>query len=210
MPRARFHKLPPEQRDTIVRVTVDELVAQGFTAASLNRIIEAAGISKGSMYYYFDDKEDLYAHVARVELGRLFEEAGPFPVPSVESAEAFWEVLAHDYERILSALFRSPRVAALARGWMAASSNPALQRAQREMEAEVLPWFEQTLVAGQRVGAVRCDVPVGLLLAVVLGMGQAMDTWLMSQPLEESRLRATVPTFVGMFQRVLTPEKKEA
>jgi len=32
--------------------------------ASLNRVIDAAGISKGSMYYFFDGKEDLYNPLA--------------------------------------------------------------------------------------------------------------------------------------------------
>ena len=36
------------------------LTAHGFENASLNRIIKKAGISKGAMYYYFDDKMDLY------------------------------------------------------------------------------------------------------------------------------------------------------
>jgi AcrR family transcriptional regulator len=38
-----------------------EFVAHGFEAASLNRILDDAGISKGAAYYYFDDKTDLYA-----------------------------------------------------------------------------------------------------------------------------------------------------
>ena len=67
MPRPRFHKLPPAQQQAILGAALDEFATRGFSAASLNRIIEAAGISKGSMYYYFDGKEDLYAHVARGE-----------------------------------------------------------------------------------------------------------------------------------------------
>lgn len=45
-------------------------------------MIDAAGISKGSMYYAFDGKEDLYLHVTRVELERLFACFGPFPIPT--------------------------------------------------------------------------------------------------------------------------------
>ena len=54
------------------RAALDEFAAHGFHDASLNRIIEAAGISKGSMYYYFDGKEDLFAHVTRIEFEHLF------------------------------------------------------------------------------------------------------------------------------------------
>jgi hypothetical protein len=47
----------------------------GFRDASLNRVIEASGISMGSIYDYFDGKEDLSAHVARIESPR----SGPSP-----------------------------------------------------------------------------------------------------------------------------------
>jgi AcrR family transcriptional regulator len=54
MVRSRFARLPPEQQQVILRAALEEFAARGFHDASLNRVIEAAGISKGSMYYYFD------------------------------------------------------------------------------------------------------------------------------------------------------------
>lgn len=205
MPRPRFHKLPPEQQQAILRAALDEFATHGFTAASLNRIIDAASISKGSMYYYFDGKEDLYAHVARVELGGMFDAAGPFPVPTARDPDAFWSTLTDYYLRIMVALASSPQLAALARSWMAASASPALQQAQKEMEAALVPWFEQAVVAGQRVRAVRKDVPTSLLIAVVFGMGQAMDTWLVTHDLDDKTLRKLVRVFVGMIRKALSP-----
>jgi AcrR family transcriptional regulator len=205
MPRPRFHKLPPEHQQDILRAAIEEFAAHGFNAASLNRIIDAAGISKGSMYYYFDGKEDLYAYVARVELGRLFGVAGPFPIPTARKPEAFWSAMSDDYLRIVGALASEPQVAALARGWVTASANPALQRAQKEMEAAVLPWFERALIAGQRARAVRTDLPLDLLIGLVFGMGQAMDTWFLTQQLDEKALRKLVPLFLGIFRRALSP-----
>jgi AcrR family transcriptional regulator len=205
MPRPRFHKLPPEQQQGILRAALEEFAAHGFNAASLNRIIDAARISKGSMYYYFDSKEDLYAHLVRVELGGLFDAAGPFPIPTARTPEVFWSALLDDYLRLVGALGSSPQVAALARGWVAASANPALQRAQKEMEAAVLPWFEKTLIAGQRARAVRKDVPLGLLIALVFGIGQAIDAWFLMQQLDDKALRKLVPTFLEIFRRALSP-----
>ena len=43
------------------------------------------------MYYYFDGKEDLYIHVARVELERLLGRlARPFPIPAQTDPDVFW------------------------------------------------------------------------------------------------------------------------
>ena len=62
-----------------MQAALDEFATHGFHDASLNRVIDAAGISKGSMYYYFDGKEDLYAYVAQRGLAGLFERVGPLP-----------------------------------------------------------------------------------------------------------------------------------
>jgi AcrR family transcriptional regulator len=205
VPRPRFYRLPQAQQRAILLVAFDEFAAHGFNGASLNRIIDAAGISKGSLYYYFDGKEELYAHVARSELGRLFESTGPFPVPAEQDPDAFWSTLEDYYRRIMSAFVASPKLAALARDWLVASNSPMLQRAQKEMEGALVPWFEQTLVAGQRARAVRKDLPAGLLIAVVFGMGQAMDTWLLTQELAPANVRKPVRIFVGMMRRALAP-----
>lgn len=205
MTRPRFYKLPAEDQQAIVRAAFDEFASCGFNAASLNRIIDAAGISKGSMYYYFDGKEDLYVHVARVALDRLFDAAGPFPVPIDRGPDAFWATLEEYYLRLMGALATSPQIAALARDWLLASGSPALQQAQKEMEQASLPWFEQALAAGQRVRAIRKDVAQGLLIAVVFGMGQAMDAWLVTQQPDEKSLRKLVRVLVGMIRRALEP-----
>jgi AcrR family transcriptional regulator len=203
--RPRFHRLAPEEQEAIVRAAFDEFAGHGFNAASLNRIIDAAGISKGSMYYYFDGKEGLYAYVARVALGRLFDVAGPFPIPVDRDPDAFWATLEGHYLRLMSALAASPPTAALARDWLLASASPALQQTQKEMEQASMPWFEQALAAGQRVRAIRKDVPQGLLIAVVFGMGQAMDAWLLTQQPDDKALRKLARILVGMIRRALAP-----
>ena len=205
MPRPRFHKLPPLQQQAILRAAFDEFATHGFHSASLNRIIDAAGISKGSMYYYFDGKEELYVHVARAELGRLLETAGTFPVPVAQDADAFWSTLEDYYLRIMVAFAASPRLAALARDLIVASANPTLQQAQKDMEGALMPWLERALVVGQRARAVRNDVAATLLIAVVFGMGQAMDTWLLTQELDPRKVRKLVRIFVGMIRRALEP-----
>jgi AcrR family transcriptional regulator len=205
MVRPRFAKLPSEQQQVILRAALDEFAAHGFHDASLNRVIDAAGISKGSMYYYFDSKEDLYAHVARTELERLFVRLGPFPVPSDDDADAFWATLADYYLRLMTALNDAPQLAALIRGWIAASRSPALQQAQLEMEQAMLPWIKQTLAAGQRIGAVRGDLPSALLIAVVVGMGQAMDTWLMTQQPDPNRQTQLIGALIEMIRGAVKP-----
>lgn len=63
MPKPTFFNLPEEKRQTVLDAALDEFAAHGYAASNMNRIVEAAGIAKGSFYQYFDDKKDLYFHV---------------------------------------------------------------------------------------------------------------------------------------------------
>lgn len=46
------------KRNKLIKVGRDILIRQGFKAASLNEILTAAGVPKGSFYYYFASKEE--------------------------------------------------------------------------------------------------------------------------------------------------------
>lgn len=205
MVRPRFTKLAAHQQQAIVQAALDEFATHGFHDASLNRVIDAAGISKGSMYYYFDGKEDLYAYVAQRGLAELFEQVGPLPDLGVSNAGAFWSVLGDYYLRLMRALIASPQLAALLRGWSAAAKSPASQKAQEELEQRSLPWIAQVLATGQSVGAVRDDVPPTLLIAVTLGMGEAMDVWLMSQQVDDDALPALIGSLMNMIRGAVGP-----
>ena len=79
MPRPRFAKLDPAKKEAILTAALEAFASHGFDGASYNQIIEKAGISKGAMYYYFDDKEDLFATVVRHELEDILQHFHTLP-----------------------------------------------------------------------------------------------------------------------------------
>lgn len=56
-----FKKLKPAKQNIILLSAIEEFFNYGFKDASTNRIVEKADISKGSLYYYFGNKSDLYS-----------------------------------------------------------------------------------------------------------------------------------------------------
>ena len=59
MPTATFFRLPEEKRKRLIDACWGELTRVRFTDVSINQIITAARIPRGSFYQYFEDKEDL-------------------------------------------------------------------------------------------------------------------------------------------------------
>ena len=68
-----------------------------------------------------------------------------------------------------------------------------------------LRWIAHALAAGRRVGAVREDLPESLLIAVTLGMGEAMDTWLLARQPDDGELPEVIAAIVGMLRRAVAP-----
>lgn len=63
MPTATFFRLPEEKRERLIEACWAELTRVRFTEVSINRIITAAHIPRGSFYQYFEDKEDLIRYL---------------------------------------------------------------------------------------------------------------------------------------------------
>ena len=63
MCKETFLRLPEEKRTRILNAAWDEFTTVPYANASINRIIRAAGIPRGSFYQYFEDKDDLFRHL---------------------------------------------------------------------------------------------------------------------------------------------------
>jgi AcrR family transcriptional regulator len=66
MPTSTWERLPTKRRDSVIAAAEAEFGAQGFSRGSLNVIAREAGVSKGSLFQYFDDKADLCAYLADI------------------------------------------------------------------------------------------------------------------------------------------------
>lgn len=63
MPKETFYNLPEDKRKRILDAAAQEIVRVPASEMSINKIIQTAGISRGSFYQYFDDKHDLIQYM---------------------------------------------------------------------------------------------------------------------------------------------------
>src|ERR1700685_4585989 len=95
--QAQAKMAPPIVEDSAKRRQIVEgarsiFLAQGVDAASMNDIARAAGVSKGTLYVYFDNKEQLFEAIVREEC--------------LAHAESTFDLNAedHDVEKVMSRL----------------------------------------------------------------------------------------------------------
>lgn len=65
MPSSTFFNLPPPKREKLTSAAIAEFARKPYGEVSINRIIQAAEIPRGSFYQYFDGKTDLFRYVLR-------------------------------------------------------------------------------------------------------------------------------------------------
>jgi AcrR family transcriptional regulator len=204
VPRAAFQRLPPERREQILETAAREFAQHGYDGASLNHILAAASVSKGAAYYYFEDKADLFATVARHYLEHVVAEAA-LDASKLDAA-TFWARVADVYRGVLAHGVEKPFLVGLAK------ASWRLSAAGREKAlGSVFEWgrsLVRALVArGQEVGVVRSDVEDDLLVDILLGVDGAFDAWLLRNigRLPQADIERTGSRVLEMVRRLLAP-----
>lgn len=83
MPSTTFHNLPAEKQERLLAAARAEFIRVPYEDASINQIVRAARIPRGSFYMYFDGKEDLfryliesYSTLLEKQMGELLDQSG--------------------------------------------------------------------------------------------------------------------------------------
>ncbi len=210
MARPRFDRLSPERQRAILAAAEAEFGAHGYQGASLNRIIAAAGLSKGVFYYYFDDKADLattvFERAARAAIG-------PVELSLPEGEFDFWasfeDVLRGTVENLRAAPRQTDALSRLGTAIIRDSHlSQRLQQSMREwMRAATKFWRR-----GQEVGAVRNDLPAEVLVVLLQGIKEALARVFL--PADRAPSRREMDRFIDLqldsFRRVASPSRPQA
>lgn len=202
MPLARYESIDESLKTRILDVSKEEFGAHGYEGASYNKIIQKIGISKGSMYYYFENKEDLFitcfldearsAGMLSFEMNKLSE---------VVDHDVYWDsikmISSQQWNNVLHhLLFMSLMRQLVSLG----SDHPIFRKLNAECEGlSEYGEFMSLLEHGVKIGAIRDDVPLNVLIR----MNTEYEVWLL-QEMQEERLneQQVVDKFFEMFKQL--------
>jgi TetR/AcrR family transcriptional regulator len=69
--RPTFLNLSPEKQARILTAALGEFSDKGYAQASVNTMVAASGIAKGSIYQYFKDKKSLFLYIFDFAIGMV-------------------------------------------------------------------------------------------------------------------------------------------
>lgn len=202
MPTARIEGLTTERFANILSVALNEFANVRYNDASFNRIIKNCQMAKGTMYYYFKSKEDLFLTIHKATL-RDFKKVTALASQDPEDANSYWN---HAEELLLEfyrTLYRKPAVSQFVTNFLTQESRREGHPAIATVNA-IDAWIQTFLARGQELGAIRADLPVGQISVLAWGIWESCRSWL---PSEENKMKAIVlpDIILDIFRRALTP-----
>ncbi|HET7631625.1 MAG TPA: TetR/AcrR family transcriptional regulator [Gemmatimonadaceae bacterium] len=205
MARDRFDNLDPEKQHRLFEAAADEFSSHGFEGASLNRIIDRAGMSKGSLYYYFNDKSDLFATVVERATAAVMKRVGGFSLDDL-TAETFWPQFEGAVRRSADFMQRNEWFVKLGRSFYRLRGAGGRKATKRVFDW-IGSWTTTILARGQQLGVVRTDLPLDFLVELTLAIGETGDRWLLTRwhDLSPAERERTIAAEMDAFHRLLEP-----
>ncbi len=153
MKQPRWQRRAQDRPREICAAALEVFADRGFAAAKLGEIARRAGVSKGTVYLYFKDKEDLFravvADTVAPNIGAVRDAAAASDLPFADVARMFLARFAEIADRLpLGAVAKmvigeSRNFPELAKVWHDQVASPALaimsgliKRAQEKGEAQ--------------------------------------------------------------------------
>lgn len=90
-----------ETKEKLLISAKKEFLEKGYMKSSLRSICNDAGVTTGALYFFFKDKEDLFANIVDQPLNMLFEMVNSYYNKGLESQELMVKALNGNYEEDL-------------------------------------------------------------------------------------------------------------
>ncbi|MFH1763968.1 MAG: TetR/AcrR family transcriptional regulator [Gemmatimonadota bacterium] len=209
MARNRFDNLEPGKQEAILRAAGEEFAEKGFEAASINRIIKKSGMSKGSVYYYFEDKADLFTTTLERSFQRLVDEIGWLSL-EVLGPDEFWDALLELTHRSVDWARRNDWWVRLGKAYHRQRQEPGAGASMGRLFEVGKGWWKAIIDRGQVLGVIRTDLPQDLLVEIIMGADEGGDRWMTEHwdEFSEEELKRIVDARVDLLRDMLAKENE--
>lgn len=167
MVKSTFLNLPEDKRQKIIDHAIEEFASRPYSKASLSNIVKRAGIAKGSIYQYFDNKRDLYKYL--LELA-VTQKMNCMNEAEICSEGDFFETL----ERIMMAGAKfsigHPELSRLLANAMEPSGESVIKEIMESGLKTGQKYFAELLEKAQKQKRIRSGIDLNLTSYLLIGM----------------------------------------
>jgi AcrR family transcriptional regulator len=206
----RRERLDDAKRARLMEAAIAEFAERGFEAASYNKIIERSGLSKGTVYYYFDNKDSLLSIVVDEICQGFIHAVEGLQLP--DTKEEYWRIAWEYHQRAIRFFFENPLLGRVM--FHLAKYEPCFSEQLKSAHERTTRFMADLLVRGQEIGAIREDLPMETIERLMHAIGQVLSSDIVEErgvALQDTEVRLRVEKFMKIMhdlsQRILTPEE---
>jgi AcrR family transcriptional regulator len=210
MALARFYKLPHARRTALLALAAEAFAERGYDGTSFNKLLERLGLSKSQAYYYFADKADLFATACASCYEDFYVEVAALPLP--RNAVGFWQYVLTLNRAGFAFYSRHPMAARLARAQAGSAQLDQLVRAGLTQAGSTQARHREWVELGQRLGAVRKDLPEDFIVSLSVQLMACADVWFAerAETAEPQDVEQLARTMTDLSWRMLHPPGRAA
>ena len=150
-----FLNLESKKQQRIVEAAVDEFAGKGYARASMNVVVERAGISKGALFKYFQSKSGLFAFVYRMAFNQVKDYLRA--VRDENKERPFFEQIEKVVRVGTDFIRRHPGLARIYYHIRFTGDAPASRQILQELEHESLKFIQSLVEEARERGELRRD-----------------------------------------------------
>ncbi len=171
--RSTFHNLPPEKQERVLEAALGEFSDKGYQQASVNTMVSASGIAKGSIYQYFKDKKSLFLFIFDFAISMVRRTL--LSVKEDTRQEDFFVRLEKSLMAGVDFIQRHPRVYGLYLKILFDQHVPRRQELLQAVRQFAADYLGSLVRQGQARGELRADLPKA---AVIFLLDALLDRFL--------------------------------
>lgn len=171
MPKQTFFNLSPEKRANIIDIAIEEFASHTYSKASISKIVAKAGIAKGSMYQYFEDKKDLFKYILNLAVQEKINYIEKY---GINQGEDFFTAFEKTMLAGTQFSLDHPQIGKIFSNAMEPTSEEILKELNAEWRPMTLKFFEDLIEKGKSEGSIRQETNARLvshMLVSLLGVG---------------------------------------
>ncbi len=198
-PKPRWKRRKEARPAEIVAAALEVFVERGYAATKLTDVARRAGVTKGTLYLYFDSKEALFKAVVRETIVPVIAQGEALAKSFTGSARELMEQLIREYWRLV--------------GETALAGIPKLMMAEAATFPELTRfYYEEVVTRGHRLmaGVIERGIkngefrPVDVALAAKLAMSPLMHAVMVRRAFascmpEGFNVRAYLDTHIQLY-----------
>lgn len=166
-----------EKYQAIIDAAVRVIAKQGYHNAQVSRIAKEAKVADGTIYLYFENKDDILISLFNEKMGQSIE-ACKARLQEVDSVEEKLHVFIHSH---LSQLAADPEMAIVTQIELR-QSNPEISKGIGHVLKNYFDLIDEIIEEGLTTGMFRPDIDPRLARKMIFGtLDETVTSWVMKQ-----------------------------